>query len=959
MTKKVLFIFALLCAVVQGAWAQTFDVWDGHTLEAPSLTIGNNAMVITKASQLAYVRANWEEKFPETPYPDIKNLQIFLDADIDMGETSWVPLPTFTQVFFGQNHTIRINISGATDNYQGLFKEVGEGARVYNLHVIGKISCTSSRLVGGIAGENYGKIEGCWVSADVSTDWTNSLSALGSKVGGITGENHGTIQYCCMSGNVTNNDAEVGGLVGYNNGGTIDNCTFYGTRYSTHDQDNVYVGKQSGTLTNVYEGFTDEELTDYLKNDFTDQAIYSEAIQRPFSVTTSSEGYGTVAASPTATRAGQTVTVTVSDYTTLNSVTVKDADGTDVTLSGNATDGYTFTMPKRNVTVTAIFGTPNWIDADKRAAAFSNVNGNTVTIMNAAEMGLLSYLSNTAEGAYGQGMTFLLDENIDMSAYQWTPISRWEDHPFWGTFDGQGHALSGINVSAGTESYAGLLGYLGAGIVQNLKLVNSSITQTLTDFLIEAGAIAGFVKQGCILNCYVGSDVKVTGYSCGGIAGYMEGLNSRIEGCYSAATVSGKYCVGGIVGRTESSVTNTHDTGKILRNVSQATIQPTGDNPKSYAYILGGTTSTHSKVASNYYIIDRTPINGYDTRAYHATLDAALKDYGYDIAYKDSEYEYSCSGLEFKSGDQFLMNGEWYVAENENFYFNPTNDLDGAVLGNVTAGSATVEKSDGYYHFTTAEDVEVSGTMELMLSNDGNYSSLFDRFNGHTMNVTLADRTLYRDGSWDTFYLPFALSAEQLDADDCPLKGATVKSLQESSFANHTLTLKFSDDRNNIVDGFPYIVKWTNTGDPIENTVFKHVTTKNAPGKANTVFADFKGTFSSITFTANDKSILYMGANNKLCYPVTDVPLGAFRAYFQLKGITVGDQETSETSVKNIVLDFGDGGIATGIVNAEANSSLFLPSSVSEWYDLQGRKLNGKPTQNGLYINNGKKIFIK
>ena len=88
-------------------------------------------------------------------------------------------------------------------------------------------------------------------------------------------------------------------------------------------------------------------------------------------------------------------------------------------------------------------------------------------------------------------------------------------------------------------------------------------------------------------------------------------------------------------------------------------------------------------------------------------------------------------------------------------------------------------------------------------------------------------------------------------------------------------------------------------------------------------------------------------------------PLGAFRAYFQLKGITVGDQETSETTVKNIVLDFGDGAIATGIVNAEANSSLFLPSSLSEWYDLQGRQLNGKPTQNGRYINNGKKIFIK
>ena len=29
------------------------------------------------------------------------------------------------------------------------------------------------------------------------------------------------------------------------------------------------------------------------------------------------------------------------------------------------------------------------------------------------------------------------------------------------------------------------------------------------------------------------------------------------------------------------------------------------------------------------------------------------------------------------------------------------------------------------------------------------------------------------------------------------------------------------------------------------------------------------------------------------------------------------------------------------------------------WYDLQGRKLNGKPSQKGVYINNGKAVVIK
>ena len=29
------------------------------------------------------------------------------------------------------------------------------------------------------------------------------------------------------------------------------------------------------------------------------------------------------------------------------------------------------------------------------------------------------------------------------------------------------------------------------------------------------------------------------------------------------------------------------------------------------------------------------------------------------------------------------------------------------------------------------------------------------------------------------------------------------------------------------------------------------------------------------------------------------------------------------------------------------------------WYNLSGRKLNGKPTKKGLYIQNGRKVVIQ
>jgi len=34
-------------------------------------------------------------------------------------------------------------------------------------------------------------------------------------------------------------------------------------------------------------------------------------------------------------------------------------------------------------------------------------------------------------------------------------------------------------------------------------------------------------------------------------------------------------------------------------------------------------------------------------------------------------------------------------------------------------------------------------------------------------------------------------------------------------------------------------------------------------------------------------------------------------------------------------------------------------SSFQPWYTLDGRKLDGKPTQRGIYINNGRKVAVK
>ena len=87
--------------------------------------------------------------------------------------------------------------------------------------------------------------------------------------------------------------------------------------------------------------------------------------------------------------------------------------------------------------------------------------------------------------------------------------------------------------------------------------------------------------------------------------------------------------------------------------------------------------------------------------------------------------------------------------------------------------------------------------------------------------------------------------------------------------------------------------------------------------------------------------------------------MNAFRAYFQLKqGLTAGEPSNSnQASVRAFKLNFGGDDNAMGIISV--HDSGFMVNGSDAWYSLDGRRLNGKPTQRGIYINNGKKTIIK
>ena len=260
----------------------------------------------------------------------------------------------------------------------------------------------------------------------------------------------------------------------------------------------------------------------------------------------------------------------------------------------------------------------------------------------------------------------------------------------------------------------------------------------------------------------------------------------------------------------------------------------------------------------------------------------------------------------------------------------------------------------------------------LELADNGDNRQTITVKNGAKCNVTLKGRTLYKDGDWNTLYLPFDVEdgddTDNLTFSGTPLEGADVRTLDNDgvyALEDGELTLNFTSPVTTIEAGIPYIVKWE-SGTNIVDPVFTGVTITDIAyclpcDLDNGQYLFFNGTYNNISFEKANKSILFLGENNTLYYPENGANIGAFRAFFELYGFEAGDPEAPEApqaSVRRIKLNIEDNEDVTEIEELTLTSHL-SPLTSDTWYTLTGVKLEGKPTKRGVYINNGKKMVIK
>ena len=242
----------------------------------------------------------------------------------------------------------------------------------------------------------------------------------------------------------------------------------------------------------------------------------------------------------------------------------------------NVVPGYTITKLRANGTeernlsaaITPEAGKFYNITLDYDKGYNLSTDGKTYEVYNAN--GLLAW-NEAARNDLSINCTLIAD--IDLTGKEWTPIGSYINYAhtgYTGTFDGQGHTISGLTINQARYA-VGLIGCIDkGGTVKNVKLKDVNISGKG-----EVGGIAG-ASLGIVIGCSVeGGNVTASSTYAGGIVGRSlalgTGEHGDIIGCSSSASVQGVSYVGGVSGViTYGFITACYSTGDIVATMTSS-----------------------------------------------------------------------------------------------------------------------------------------------------------------------------------------------------------------------------------------------------------------------------------------------------------------------------------------------------------------------------------------------------
>lgn len=623
---------------------------------------------------------------------------------------------------------------------------------------------------------------------------------------------------------------------------------------------------------------------------------------------------------------------------------------------------------------------------------FSDVDGTTITIHSIAEMTLLA--QNVNSGTNYSGYTFLLATDLayDGTVGNYTVIGNTLSHKFCGTFDGQGHTISGINLSS--DGVKGLFGYVNEATVKNVRLTSSTFNATSA---ASAGSIVGNASEGITIeNCHASESVTISSKNvCGGIIGLTDKGNVAIIGCSSGASLSVNTdlgLVGGIVGRcghdgSGSDQTYVNIYGCLYFGSSLTAYPDKAGGIVGYYYTTEGSIALQSTVLfeNNYYTYP------------NASVKAA-------------------GGMRKSNGATYQESGTFDIIDKTTvgLRVRPVTTTDDIadmedVLDDITY------PTDLIYHQRGVETGGHSYSHVLALPNNAAGTELIAQYAGQTFDVKLRGRRFYKDDSWNTICLPFNLidfkgtpfqSTEDSRCYVCEMDVSRSYYLKVGDVIDYSrsyrtgltdgkLYLFFKDDNRDFTAGKPFIVKWdkpdgytptTAAYYDIFDPIFPNATIADDPPAVVTSqdgIVSLRAIYAPVAYSIANRSILFVGAANTLYYPsgAGTVTLNAYRAYFELNGVAMAEDPDSETDDDEFVPE-GGGNVKPFIISIEDNPTATADVNLNERrmtknhglgesiYNLAGQKVNGKRQMangkslkgklpKGIYIVGGRKEVLK
>ena len=414
------------------------------------------------------------------------------------------------------------NVSGNDYNVGGVCGyNYGSVSNCYNS---GNVSGNDYN-VGGVCGENYGSVSNCYNSGNVSGNDYN--------VGGVCGENYGTISNCYNSGNV-NGNRYIGGVCGYNYG-SVSNC-YYLQGTAEGGIEGSDVGGQAEVKTSKQ--FASGEVCWWLNGNSDQNPIWFQTLD--------TDAY------PVWDNTHATVYAIGNCPNDINNTYSNQGPSQTGAHTDNDNNGRCDfcgkIIPQKPEQSDGIYQISNRAELYWFAGL---VNGTLegVEQNNSANAVLTADIVINENVLYSDGS---LTENTN-NLIVWSPIGY---NSFYGTFDGQGHTISGIYIYSNNRT--GIF-YNNCGIIKNISV---------TDSYIMGGYYVGgicLVNYGTISNCYNSGNVNGNSY-VGGVCGENYGT---ISNCHNSGTVHGNKNIGGVCGRNyNGTISNCYNSGTVNGNGS-------------------------------------------------------------------------------------------------------------------------------------------------------------------------------------------------------------------------------------------------------------------------------------------------------------------------------------------------------------------------------------------------------